>query len=257
MDLADRTIYSMLLLYNTSYSAFSTQGWNPCGSSHAQGAYPMQLEIVHEHWTEENLFGPSWQASLFPGSADPVLYPEFDLNRHQAVLEAHMDGLQRYVIEPKRVDPHSYSRLLCPSIDETTVLLPSTVAFNYFFTYTEGIGLTYQDQYYFEGGSTRELTGTMFAGVQVGMVTPDDLLLGVNDEDVTHQHLFPNPASGSFTLPGTLGGERITINDMEGRMVRAVRITTANELIDVHDLKVGLYVLRMDGVLPQRLMIAR
>jgi hypothetical protein len=70
-------------------------------------------------------------------------------------------------------------------------------------------------------------------------------------------NVLPNPATDSFVLMGTLGGEQLTIHDMEGRLVRTLRLNTANEAIDVQDLKVGMYVLRVEGMRPQRFMIVR
>jgi len=47
------------------------------------------------------------------------------------------------------------------------------------------------------------------------------------------------------------------IRDLEGRLVLTQHIASANETIDVQHLAPGIYFVSVDGVAPQRVVIAR
>ncbi len=81
--------------------------------------------------------------------------------------------------------------------------------------------------------------------------------VGLHELEGAQLHAYPDPASESISLVGLKGNETLTILDLEGRGVKTARITRSEEVIDVHDLKVGMYVLHVEGLPPQRVVIAR
>ncbi|MCB0771706.1 MAG: T9SS type A sorting domain-containing protein [Flavobacteriales bacterium] len=131
-----------------------------------------------------------------------------------------------------------------------------------FGSFKEGVGMIRGvDDSYFEPWCNLVLQGAVLQGDTTGGLTDDSYFFGPLSlrESIPEYttSIFPNPASDSFVLMGALGGEALTIHDMEGRFVWAMRISAANETIDVQDLKVGMYILRLEGMRPQRLLIAR
>ena len=104
-------------------------------------------------------------------------------------------------------------------------------------------------------------------GVQlVGAVIGGDTILQppVMDWDVRIEgeyrpefDVFPNPAGDILIVRGARGGKTLIIRDLEGRLVRTAGITSTHEAIDVSDLNVGMYMLRIEGMAPHRLMITR
>lgn len=120
------------------------------------------------------------------------------------------------------------------------------------------LGLRYYGRGHYASGSSTWTTGAIIGGQTIGTVQSyPEILMSVLNHKQDRFNVLPNPATDSFVLMGTLGGEQLTIHDMEGRLVRTLRLNTANEAIDVQDLKVGMYVLRVEGMRPQRFMIVR
>jgi hypothetical protein len=124
--------------------------------------------------------------------------------------------------------------------------------------FAEGIGLVRYGGYFFETNLNYSMDGAVLSGDTIGSLLTDDQLLAIHDATPTNQWgLFPNPADDAFTVRGTVGVSTISIHDLEGRMVRTVRVSSENEMINVRDLQAGVYLVRIDGHRPQRLVIAR
>lgn len=102
-----------------------------------------------------------------------------------------------------------------------------------------------------------ELVGAIIGGDTI--IPPPDInwQVGSPEEQFSDLTIFPNPASDEFTLSGIVGIKILQIHDLGGRLVRTARISSENEAVNVRDLQAGVYLLRIEGLRPQRLVIAR
>ncbi len=124
--------------------------------------------------------------------------------------------------------------------------------------YQQGIGLREVKRRYSSADEVSvELVGAIIAGDTVIQPPMINWTVGMNDLAPSAFSLFPNPASDHITLAGATGNETITIRDLGGRLVRTARMTSAQERIPVSDIAPGLYLITVDAMLPQRLVIAR
>ncbi len=127
--------------------------------------------------------------------------------------------------------------------------------------YTAGTGLNWLHGNYFESFEEYVLLGSVMNGDTIGTVDTDEYVITLTvHEGVTNLNLrsiAPNPASDHITFAGATGNETITIRDLEGRLVRTARMTSAQERIPVSDIAPGMYLISVDGMLPQRFMIMR
>ena len=69
---------------------------------------------------------------------------------------------------------------------------------------------------------------------------------GVDENDGTAIHLYPNPANDKIRLEGLEGDTEISIYNAFGICVKALTINGENE-VSVNDLAAGLYLIRIDG----------
>ncbi|MFZ1691683.1 MAG: T9SS type A sorting domain-containing protein [Flavobacteriales bacterium] len=81
--------------------------------------------------------------------------------------------------------------------------------------------------------------------------------VGTIEHARTDFQIFPNPATDRIVLQQAPIGAGARIHDLEGRLSLTQRITSPNETIDVQQLAPGIYLFSIDGMLPQRLVIAR
>ena len=127
-------------------------------------------------------------------------------------------------------------------------------------TYTEGIGLVgfYGD--YFERSEYYFLNGAVLGGDTIGTITPDDVLLGVNDQEMIPHRIFPNPATDHLELTSVPPGTVCTILNATGQVLLLHTTSSPTERIDVSSLVPGFYLLRVNyrqGQRTQAFIIAR
>ena len=97
----------------------------------------------------------------------------------------------------------------------------------------------------------------MLGGDTIGTITPDDVLLGVNDQVMTGQRIFPNPANDHLQLSSVPPGTVCTILNATGQVLLTHTISSSAERIEVSGLVPGFYVLNIAGIGPFRFVISR
>jgi hypothetical protein len=73
--------------------------------------------------------------------------------------------------------------------------------------------------------------------------------LGLHDNGKSNQfNLFPNPATTTFTIsgiPASTLGEKATLKDLSGKIVMEFELNEQNQLVDVSQLRKGIYILQI------------
>jgi len=250
------TTYTLERTFTSDEESYYPQWWTPCGSYHDEGQEQITLIVDHERFTEENLFGSGVIGPLYPSVITE--YSVFDpFNGLPARIAVRLDTLGRYVLEPYIVNNDGMGgTVLCPSMEDSLMFFPDG-NIRHRFSFTEHVGLTYSDFYYFEGGATRTLEGYMLGGEDWGTVWSNSVILGAQEGSVEGPRLFPNPANDFIILSSSLPGTRCSIADLQGRIVLHQRISSTAEHIDVRALQTGVYMLSLDDYRPQRFVIAR
>lgn len=123
--------------------------------------------------------------------------------------------------------------------------------------YSAGLGLERFIGNYFERGESYILSGAVLGGDTIGTITPDDILLGVKDQDMADQRIFPNPASDHLQLSSVPPGTVCSILNTTGQVLLKHTTSSSAERIDVSILTPGLYILKIAGIGPFRFVIAR
>ncbi|MBL0128072.1 MAG: T9SS type A sorting domain-containing protein [Flavobacteriales bacterium] len=137
----------------------------------------------------------------------------------------------------------------------------NTYPLNYFpfeVWYEQGIGLrsvVYIHNYPI--GQRVDLVGAIVNGDTIIPPPSIDWDMSIEEESDPELQVFPNPASDFILLSSSVPGTTCSITDLQGRTIHQHRITSTNERIDVQALPQGVYVLVMDGIRPQRFLIAR
>ncbi len=73
-------------------------------------------------------------------------------------------------------------------------------------------------------------------------------ITGVDEATAPELHLYPNPATTSFTMDGLTAGSTITLMDATGRTVSSTAVTAARMEVSVAALSTGIYMVQvMDG----------
>lgn len=124
--------------------------------------------------------------------------------------------------------------------------------------YEEGVGLRMMQ--YREPSTTNwlhiELVGAIIGGDTLIPPQPWNWDVGISEARVGSS-VFPSPASDFIQLQQCRSGAICSIADMNGRLVLTQRINSSTERIEVSGLSPGIYVVSVDGIIPQRLIIAR
>lgn len=124
--------------------------------------------------------------------------------------------------------------------------------------YEVGLGITRAQYFRVVGDEVRlDLVGAIISGDTV--IHAPAIVWTVGLEEVAHSMftLTPNPSNDSFSLTSAEVGATVRLHDIRGRLLRSVRITSERQLIDVADLHIGVYLVRVDDSVPQRLIVAR
>ncbi|MGV3610225.1 MAG: T9SS type A sorting domain-containing protein [Fluviicola sp.] len=82
-----------------------------------------------------------------------------------------------------------------------------------------------------------------------GQQTPWTLMcdLGINESDLIHIELFPNPTSESLSLSGDLGLiNGLTIYDLSGTVIKQVPLSEIHSEISLKELRSGIYFLSVN-----------
>ncbi len=126
--------------------------------------------------------------------------------------------------------------------------------------YRAGVGFEYYQGCYFEWGEDYTLTGLVLNGDTTGIIHSDEFIISLlvsENGAQTSVIIAPNPASDFILLSSSIPGTTCSITDLQGRTILQHRIISTNERMDVQALPPGMYVLMMDGIRPQRFVIAR
>ncbi|MBK7383664.1 MAG: T9SS type A sorting domain-containing protein [Flavobacteriales bacterium] len=102
--------------------------------------------------------------------------------------------------------------------------------------------------------NSTSIRGAIINGDTIGIVSSDDYF---NVHMYDPPRLRPNPASDQVQLPQEFVGKELSIFDLQGRLVQSIRPTDSSSSLDVRSMQVGVFLLRVDGTDPQRLVIAR
>jgi hypothetical protein len=102
-----------------------------------------------------------------------------------------------------------------------------------------------------------ELVGAIIAGDT--LITPPtiDWTVGIEEPLIQPSMLYPNPVDQTCFLYGLIPGEQAWVFDLEGRLVLSTKIAADVTALDVSGLAPGTYVVNVEGLRPQRLIIAR
>ncbi|WKZ65145.1 MAG: T9SS type A sorting domain-containing protein [Flavobacteriales bacterium] len=125
--------------------------------------------------------------------------------------------------------------------------------------YEEGVGLRTM---WFrlspgEGEHLVELVGAVIGG---DTIVPPPVInwdVAIVERENNGGLVFPNPATDRIFMKQAPISAGLGIRDLEGRLVLTQHIASANETIDVQHLAPGIYFVSVDGVAPQRVVIAR
>jgi hypothetical protein len=102
-----------------------------------------------------------------------------------------------------------------------------------------------------------ELVGAILGG---DTIIPPPVIAwatSINEPSRSMFSVFPNPAADRITVMGAQAGNTIRIQDIEGRLIRRAKLASKDDLVDVSDLKPGMYFLRVEDSTPIRFVIAR
>lgn len=249
------TTYTLERTYASDEESYYPQWWTPCGNYHYEGQEQISLIVDHDRFTLENLFSSRVLGPLYPSAITE--FSAFEpLNGIPTRIQSRFDALGRYVIEPYIMNEGWAGSVLCPTMEDSSMFFPDG-NMRHLFSFTERIGLTYSDFYYFEGGATRTLEGYILSGEQWGSVWSSSAILDTPEMSMERISIHPNPASSELYVNDARVGSMLAITDLQGRFVHQQRITTEDTRIELLALHAGSYLLIVDGFTPQRFVVAR
>ncbi len=219
--------------------------------------------------TDDNM---TWVANEVPGGAAIHSYPGSVVDSLADFLGIGNIGL----IVKHHIDAGGYYRIESIPFDHT-ISMGSTSLFSSFDTGQVGCdpvafkyGMLIVDTQLglrsFQRGKTPieywvfATIGAVIAGDTIGTVL-DDRYFHIPEEpqvpEQDPQSIFPNPVYGAFVVPGAGANTLIEIYDIDGREVRSILLQAENTPVEVWDLAHGTYLVVVEGLPPQRLVIAR
>lgn len=77
------------------------------------------------------------------------------------------------------------------------------------------------------------------------VVTNENTTVGLDETEVSQISIYPNPVVEFLHIKGAIVYEQAKIYDLSGRLLIQTKLT--NQAIDVRNLKVGIYLLQLDG----------
>jgi len=125
--------------------------------------------------------------------------------------------------------------------------------------YEEGVGLRLLQYGWGENADWLhiELVGAIIGGDTILPPPSWNWDVGVRNQPTLTPKTFPNPANDYLQLANATPASTIDIADLQGRVILRQRIASADERINVQALHPGAYLLLLDGLAPQRFIIAR
>lgn len=124
--------------------------------------------------------------------------------------------------------------------------------------YEEGLGLV---NVLLRRQSIIEYSVTLVGAIIDGdtIIPPPNITLtvGMEESSLGALMLQPNPADHTCFISGLIGREQVSVFDLDGRVVLTSQLAFERAALDVSGLAPGTYVLTIEGMRPQRLIIAR
>jgi hypothetical protein len=261
-DVGSRTEYQMRKIMGSQYSSYPLIGSGGCTGGSFSSEVIVTLGVDQEGWSEDNFLGNRWLDKSWPGAFAAVSwddpYPgEFATYGVGPVWRVSKNSADRYIMHagsPLTVD------LTQERLPEPCPLDTGLATFNvaqYVNRYVEGIGRTFVSILDFERSGTDSLYAYSIGGEQVGTFTPVDIILSIPREERAVFTISPNPAQQNLSVTTTQGGRDLVIRDLEGRTVLNRRIASSVASIDLEQLAPGMYMVAVDAMIPQRLIIIR
>ena len=265
-EMQNRTDYTMHVVVNDQTWSFPIFGGGPCDGSHTTGTSEQVLGIEHDHWTEDNFLGNNFLDHLWPEAfAAPLTtggFPgEFGSEYDGIQWSAHLDDQGRYIMETSAAMPGQFGDqpVYVPCFGDSVFWPLGEDQLTSRFV--EGIGFTFGKYFMFEHDGETVLEGYRIGGVEVGTITPDDIILAVEDRTPMGRILLaPNPADDHLLLTSITPGNTCTILNTTGQVLLTQAISSTTEHIDVSDLAPGFYLLQVNdrqGQRTQPFIIAR
>lgn len=119
--------------------------------------------------------------------------------------------------------------------------------------YEEGLGLRHAKY----GFMSVHLVGAILSGDTIIPPPTINWTVGMEESSPDARMLYPNPADQTCFISGMIGSEQARVFDPEGRVVLTTQLAAERAALDVSDLAPGTYVVNVEGMRPQRLIIAR
>ncbi len=105
------------------------------------------------------------------------------------------------------------------------------------------------DRAYFEDNQTlvikTESSTNRFSLDDIRKITCD-VYVGTSENTLAAAFIYPNPVHDNFSLHNLSGKETLRIYALDGRLVKTAKVT-GNQSIDISDLPVGLYLVKMQS----------
>ncbi len=132
-----------------------------------------------------------------------------------------------------------------------------TVLKNLKVQYEQGLGLIEVRFDHIPSGVRVRLIGAIIGGDTLLYPSSITWLVGMGESSLHDMLLHPNPADNSCFISGSFGSEQARVFDLEGRVVLTTQLAAERAALDVSGLAPGTYVVNVEGMRPQRLIIAR
>ena len=265
-EMPNRTEYTMQVFANDQTSSSPIWGGGPCSGSYTTNAYEQVLGIEHDHWTDDNFLGNNFLDHLWPKAfAAPLAtggFPgEFGSEYNGIHWSAHIDDQGRYTMEPPALPLGQYGQPPAFTACSDGSLFWPKGEDELTSRFVEGVGFTYGKYFMFEHDAETVLEGYIIGGAQVGTITPDDIILAVDDRAWTELPLLsPDPADDHLLLTSVASGTTCSILNMTGQVLLTLTVSSTIERIDVSGLAPGSYLLQVtdrQGPRSQPFIIAR
>ena len=258
MDLLDTIVLTYRTIEQQDETGYTIPGPpEPCGSEHYSWIDTITIQVARGSMMSVHHFNPDLEIGTWPGAFG---FSNFlnasDSMRTWMIIGSNSMG-RTTLGTPFEVP--QYSNLFCTSDQSDSILIGAHTNWWISSTFAEGLGLVDEVRDGIIAGSRRHLVGYIINGDTTGLIHSDPFLLSTSEAQhlQTSIELFPNPASDHITVIGAQAGNTIRIQDIEGRLIRSAKLASTDDIIDISDLKPGMYFLNVKGSAPLRFVIAR